>query len=224
MAERFCKEGAKVIVADISGQQDEVAKRLGVNCRGVHADVSKSADVQAMLATAISAFGRLDILCNNAAIDGVMAKTGEYKEEDFDQVWAVNGKSIFLGMRYAIPLMLASGGGSIVNTTSIASVVAFPTMIGYCAAKGAGLQMTRTTAAEYAAEGIRVNAIMPGPVRTGITQHMPAEYIEAVKNAVPQRRMAEPSEIANLALFLASEESSFITGAAMAADGGYTIL
>lgn len=223
-AERFCKEGAKVVVADISGRQDEVATRIGANCRAVHADVSKSADVQAMLEAARSAFGRLDILCNNAAIDGVMVKTGEYKEEDFDTVWAINGRSIFLGMRYAIPMMLATGGGSIVNTTSIASVVAFPTMIGYCAAKGAGLQMTRTAAAEYAAEGIRVNAILPGPVLTGITRHMPPEYIEAVKNATPQRRMADPSELANLALFLASDEASFITGAAMTADGGYTIL
>lgn len=224
MAERFCREGAKVIVGDISGRQNEVAKRIGANCRAVHADVSKGADVRAMLEAARASFGRIDILCNNAAIDGAMARTGEYTEEDFDQVWAINGRSIFLGMRYAIPMMLATGGGSIVNTTSIASVVAFPTMIAYCAAKGAGLQMTRTAAAEYAAEGIRVNAILPGPVKTGITQHMPAEYIEAVKNAVPQRRMADPAELANLALFLASDEASFITGAAMTADGGYTIL
>ena len=224
MADRFIREGAKVLIADISGRQDEVAKRLGPNCRAVRADVSRGPDVQAMLEAARAAFGRIDILCNNAAIDGAMAKTGEYKEEDFDHVWAVNGRSIFLGMRYVIPMMLANGGGSIVNTTSIASVVAFPTMIAYCAAKGAGLQMTRTTAAEYAAEGIRVNAILPGPVLTGITRHMPAEYIEAVKNVTPQRRMADPSELANLALFLASDEASFITGAAMTADGGYTIL
>jgi NAD(P)-dependent dehydrogenase (short-subunit alcohol dehydrogenase family) len=224
IAERFSREGAKVVVADISGRQNEVAGRIGGNARAVQVDVSKGTEVQAMFEVARSTFGRIDIVCNNAAIDGVMAKTGEYKEEDFDHVWAVNGRSIFLGMRYAIPIMLVTGGGSIINTTSIASVVAFPTMIGYCAAKGAGLQMTRTAAAEYAAEGIRVNAILPGPVLTGITRHMPAEYIEAVKNAVPQRRMAEPSELANLALFLASDESSFITGAAMTADGGYTIL
>lgn len=224
MAERFIREGAKVVIADISGAQDAVAERLGANCSAIRADVSRGADVRAIFERAKTKFGRLDILCNNAAIDGAMAKTGEYTEEDFDHVWAVNGRSIFLGMRYGIPLMLESGGGSIINTTSIASVVAFPTMIGYCAAKGAGLQMTRTAAAEYAAQGIRVNAILPGPVLTGITRHMPAEYIDAVKNAVPQRRMAEPAELANLALFLANDESSFITGAAMVADGGYTIL
>jgi NAD(P)-dependent dehydrogenase (short-subunit alcohol dehydrogenase family) len=148
IVERFCKEGARVVAADISGRQNDTARRVGSNCRAVQADVSKGADVRSMLETARSAFGRLDILCNNAGIDGVMAKTGEYSEEDFDRVWAINGRSIFLGMRYAIPMMLATGGGSIVNTTSIASVVAFPTMIAYCAAKGAGLQMTRTTAVE----------------------------------------------------------------------------
>ena len=224
IAERFCREGARVVAADISGRQNDTVRQIGANCRAVQADVSKGSDVQAMLETARSAFGRLDILCNNAGIDGAMAKTGEYSEEDFDHVWAVNGRAIFLGMRYAIPMMLATGGGSIVNTTSIASVVAFPTMVAYCAAKGAGLQMTRTAAAEYAAQGIRVNAILPGPVLTGLTRHMPAEYIEAVKNVTPQRRMADPSEVANLALFLASEEASFITGAAMTVDGGYTIL
>jgi NAD(P)-dependent dehydrogenase (short-subunit alcohol dehydrogenase family) len=224
IAERFCKEGARVVAADISGRQNDTAKRLGPNCRAVQADVSKSADVRAMLETARSTFGRLDILCNNAGIDGAMAKTGEYSEEDFDHVWAVNGRAIFLGMRYAIPMMLATGGGSIINTTSIASIVAFPAMIAYCAAKGAGLQMTRTAAAEYAAQGIRVNAVLPGPVLTGLTRHMPAEYIEAVKNVTPQRRMADPSEVANLALFLASDEASFITGAAMTVDGGYTVL
>lgn len=224
MAERFVLEGAKVIVADISGNQNEVAKRIGPNALAMQVDVSKGDQVKAMCEKAKEVFGRLDILVNNASIDGVMVKTGEYKEEDFDHIWGVNGRSVFLGMRYAIPIMLANGGGSIINTTSIASVVAFPTMVGYCGAKGAALQMTRTAAAEYAAEGIRVNAILPGPVRTGITRHMPAEYIEAVKNAVPQRRMAEPSELANLALFLASDESSFITGAAYTADGGYTIL
>jgi NAD(P)-dependent dehydrogenase (short-subunit alcohol dehydrogenase family) len=224
MAERFCREGAKVIAADISGAQNEVAARIGQACTPVHADVSKGSDIQAMIQVAASQYGRLDILCNNASIDGPMMPTADYSEADFDLVWGINGRSVYLGMHYAIPLMLASGGGSIVNTTSIASLVAFPTMIAYCAAKGAALQMTKTVAVEYAKQGIRANAILPGPVLTGITRHMPAEYIEAVKNATPQGRMADPSELANLALFLASDEASFITGAAMTADGGYTVV
>lgn len=139
IAERFSREGAKVIVVDISGRQNEVAQRIGANARTVPVDVSKDSEVLPMFEFARDTFGRIDIVCNNAAIDGVMP-------------------------------------------------------------------------------------ILPGPVLPGITRHTPAEYIVAVKIAVPQRRMAAPSELANLALFLACDESSFITGAAMTADGGYTIL
>lgn len=224
MAEMFCREGAKVIVADISGQQDVVAKNIGVDCVPFHADVSKSADIQAMLNLAVSKFGKLDVLVNNAAIDGGMMPTGEYTEAEFDHVWQVNGRSVFLGMRYGIPLMLANGGGSIVNTSSMASVVAFPTMAAYCAAKGAVSMMTKVAAVEYAGKGIRANVICPGAVLTGITRHMPAEYVDAVKKATPMGRMADPSEVANLGVFLASDESSFITGAQILIDGGYTSL
>ena len=114
-----------------------------------------------MLERATSHFGRLDVLCNNAGIEGDVVRTAECTEENFDRVWAVNGRAVFLGMRHAIPLLLAGGGGSIINTASMASVVAFPKMTAYCAAKGAVLMMTKTAAAEYAAKGIRVNAIAP---------------------------------------------------------------
>jgi NAD(P)-dependent dehydrogenase (short-subunit alcohol dehydrogenase family) len=223
-AKQYIAEGAKVIAADISGNQDKVAQELGANCVAVRADISKSADVQAMLNLAVSKFGRLDILCNNAGIDGVQALTGDYKEDDFDVIWGINGRGVFLGMRYAIPLMLKTGGGSIVNTASMASVVAFPQMVAYCAAKGAVLMMTKTTAAEYAAQGIRVNAICPGVIRTAITAHLPKEYIDAVAKATPMGRIAEASEVAQLAVFLGSDESSFITGTSVLIDGGYTAL
>jgi len=224
MAELFCREGAKVIAADISSQQKSVAGKIGGSCVPVHADVAKSADVQAMLYRAVSEFGRLDILVNNAAIDGEMLPTGEYSEEEFDRVWGINGRSVFLAMRYGIPLMLANGGGSIVNVSSMASIVAFPTMPAYCAAKGAVSMMTKVTAVEYATQGIRANVICPGAVVTGITKHMPAEYIDNVKASTPMGRMASPSEIAMLGLFLASDESSFMTGSLIAIDGGYTSL
>jgi NAD(P)-dependent dehydrogenase (short-subunit alcohol dehydrogenase family) len=223
-AKLYVAEGAKVVAADISGNQDKVAQELGASCVGVRADVSKTADVQAMLNTAVSKFGRLDILCNNAGIDGALGLTGEYKEEDFDLIWSINGRAVFLGMRYAIPLMLKTGGGSIVNTASMASMVAFPQMVAYCAAKGAVLQMTKTTAAEYASQGIRVNAICPGVIRTAITAHLPKEYIDAVAKATPMGRIAEASEVAQLAVFLGSNESSFITGTSVLIDGGYTAL
>jgi NAD(P)-dependent dehydrogenase (short-subunit alcohol dehydrogenase family) len=223
-ARRYVKEGAKVVAADISGKEESIAQELGADCVAVHADVSKTADVQAMLSTAVERFGRLDILCNNAGIDGALGLTGDYQESDFDLIWGINGRGVFLGMRYAIPLMLRSGGGSIVNTASMASVVAFPQMVAYCAAKGAVLMMTKTTAVEYAAKGIRVNAICPGVIRTGITSHLPKDYIDAVAKVTPMGRIAEAAEVADLAVFLGSNESSFITGTSVLIDGGYTAI
>ena len=222
MVEVFAREGAKVVAADISGQQKQVAESVGDDCLPVHADVSNGADVRAMLDAAISTFGRLDILCNNAGIDGHVGPAGEYSEENFDKVWSVNGRGVFLGMRYAIPLFLEAGGGVIINTSSMASSVAFPGMIAYCASKGAVEMMTKTAAAEYAAKGIRVNAICPGPIRTGITDTLPPELIAGVVSATPLGRYGDPIEVANLALFLASDESSFITGESILIDGGYT--
>jgi NAD(P)-dependent dehydrogenase (short-subunit alcohol dehydrogenase family) len=224
MVERFCKEGAKVIAADISGQQNDVAKAVGAACFPVQIDVAKSADVQMALNKAVEKFGRLDIICNNAGIDGALGKTGEYPEEEFDRIWQINGRGPFLGMRYGIPLLLKFGGGTIVNTVSIASLVAFPQMPAYCAAKGAVLMLTKSAAVEYAAQGIRVNAICPGTVKTALSMGMPAEYIDMALKAMPMQRIGQPSEIADVALFLASAESSFITGTMIVADGGYTAL
>jgi NAD(P)-dependent dehydrogenase (short-subunit alcohol dehydrogenase family) len=186
--------------------------------------VSKSEDVRKMLAAAVETFGRIDILHNNAGIDGAVAHTGEYEEADFDKVWSINGRGVFLGLRYAIPIMLETGGGSIINTASMASMVAFPGMPAYCAAKAAVIMLTKNAAAEYAGRGIRVNAISPGPIRTAITDSLPPELIKGVVDATPIGRFGDPSEVANLALFLASDESSFITGSEMLIDGAYTAL
>lgn len=223
-ARAFHREGAKVVLADISGQQDTVAGELGDNCLAVQCDVAKSEDVQAMLAAATDEFGRIDVLHNNAGIDGNVAHTGEYAEEDFDQVWGINGRGVFYGLRYGIPIMLEQGGGSIINTASMAASHAFPGMIAYCAAKGAVVMMTKTAAAEYAGQGIRVNAICPGTIRTGITDSLPPDLIKGVVDATPIGRFAEPSEVAELAVFLASDESSYITGEDVYIDGGYTLL
>ncbi len=224
IAERFIAEGAKVLAVDISGNQNAVAEALGPNCMPFHADVSKSADVQAMVAAAVSNFGGLHVMCNNAAIEGHMAPVAEYPEEEWDKVIAVNLRSVFLGMRYGIPAMLKSGGGSIVNTSSMAAMVAFPQMSAYCAAKGGVKQLTKTAAVEYAAQGIRANAICPGTIKTAITEALPPAYIEAIINANPVKRIAEASEVASLALFLASDESAFITATEITIDGGYTAL
>lgn len=221
---RFAQEGASVVAVDISGYQADTARAAGNACVACHADVSKTADVRAMLDLAVERFGRLDVLYNNAGIQGGLAKTADYEDDDFDRVVAVNLRSVFLGMKYAIPLMLKTGGGSIINTSSMAALVAFPMMAGYCASKGGVSMLTKLTAAEYAAEGIRVNAILPGAIDTGMTQALPADYLTGAVAGTPLGRIGGPGEIANLALFFASDESSFITGTLVPVDGGYTLL
>jgi NAD(P)-dependent dehydrogenase (short-subunit alcohol dehydrogenase family) len=221
--EAFIAEGAKVIAADVSGAQDALAERLGDNCVGVQADVSQEEDVQAMLQAALDTFGGLDVLYNNAGIDGAVAPTGEYSVADFDKVWAVNGRGVFLGLRFGIPIMLEHGGGSIINTASMAAELAFPGMTAYCASKGAVQMMTRNAAAEYARQGIRVNAILPGAIRTAITDSLPPDLIKGVADATPVGRYGTPAEIGSLAVYLASDESQFVTGASLLIDGGYSL-
>jgi NAD(P)-dependent dehydrogenase (short-subunit alcohol dehydrogenase family) len=221
-AELFHREGAKVVLADISGEQETLAKRLGDGAIGVHVDVSKPSDVEAMVDTAVKTFGKLDILYNNAGIDGLQAPTAEYTKEAWDQVIAVNLTGPFLGMRYAIPVMARNGGGSIISTASIAANVAFAHMPAYCASKGGVVMLTKTAAVEYAKDGIRVNVILPGVIGTGMTPSLPPDLIQGIKEKTPQNRIAAPFEIATVALFLASDDSSFITGESIAVDGGYT--
>lgn len=224
MVELFCSEGAKVVAADISGKQDEVARQIGAACLSVNVDVSRDDDVQAMIATAVDRFGKLDVLCNNAGIQGAIAPTADHDVEDFDRVVAVNMRGVFLGMKYAIPHMLRAGGGAIVNTSSMASIVAFPMLPGYVGSKGGINALTRVTAAEYAAQNIRVNAIAPGAIDTGMTRDLPPAYLEGAVKGTLMGRIGKPIEIANAALFLASDEASFITGAVLPVDGGYILV
>lgn len=223
-AKLFAAEGAKVVVADISGKETEVAAAAGPNAIATHVDVSKTADVQAMIKLAVDSFGRLDIIYNNAGVNGMLVSTHEYPEDEFDRIVAINLKGVFLGMKYAIPHMLKVGGGSIINTSSMAAIVAFPLMSAYCASKGGVSALTRLTAAEYAGQNIRCNAILPGAIDTGMTKGLPADYIAGAVAATPAGRIGTPEEIAGLALFLASDESSFITGTCTPVDGGYTVL
>ena len=224
MAELFHANGARVVIADVSGKQDELAAKLGDRCRAIKADVSNSKDVQTMLNLAVDSFGRLDVLCNNAGIQGSFALTADYGEADWDEVMAVNLRGVFLGMKYAIPHMLATGGGSIVNTSSMAAMVAFPSLPAYSASKGAVAMLTKVTAAEYASQGIRINAVLPGAIDTVMARAMRPDIIEGAIAATLMGRIGQPSEVANLALFLASDESSFITGTLIPVDGGYTLV
>ena len=224
IVERFCREGARVLAVDITGRQNDLAAEIGAACVPFQADVSRSEDVQAMFAAAKSEFGGLQVLCNNAGIQGPIVAAAEYPEDDYERVMAVNARSVFLGMRHGIPLMLESGGGSIVNTASMAAVVAFPQLLAYCGSKGAVRMMTKAAAIEYADRGIRVNCFCPGTIMTGMLSGMPDDYVDAVIQANPVKRVGEPREIADLALFLAGDESTFITGTEIVIDGGYTAL
>lgn len=224
IAIRFAQEGAHVVIVDISGGAEVSAALAGAGAVACRADVSKAADVQRAIGLAVERFGRLDIICNNAGIQGPLAPTADYDEDEWDRVIAVNLKGVFLGMKYAIPEMLKVGGGSIVNTSSMAAIVAFPTLPAYSASKGGVSCLTRLTAAEYASQGIRVNAILPGAIDTGMTRGMPKDYLDGAVAATLMGRIGRPEEIANLALFLASDEASFITGTGTQVDGGYTLV
>jgi len=223
-ARRFHEEGAKVVLADISGAQDVLAKELGEGALAVQTDVTNGQSIKAMIAAAVEEFGRLDVLHNNAGIDGEIHQVADMPEEAWDQVQAINLRGVFLGIHHAIPEMLKTGGGSIINTASMAATVAFPGMASYCAAKGGVVMLTKTAAAEYAAQGIRVNTISPGTIQTAITGHLPQDMIKAIIERNPVGRIADASEVASLAVFLASDESAFITGADHLIDGGYTLL
>ena len=221
----FAAEGARVIVADVSGDEETTAKEIGEAAVAVHADVSKSDDVRACVEAATSAWGRLDVMCNVAGIVAPPASIGDYDEALFDHVLAVNMKSTFYGMKYAIPALLATGGGSIINWASLASFLGMPGAAAYVASKGAVAALTRAAAVEYAAHGIRVNALVPGVIETGIIQKGRDAGFDpeamGILARIPIGRLGSSEEAANVALFLASDAASYVTGVLLPVDGGY---
>jgi NAD(P)-dependent dehydrogenase (short-subunit alcohol dehydrogenase family) len=227
MAEMFAAEGAKIVCADISGQQNDVAASLGDAAIAVHADVANEADVQNMIAVTEQKFGRLDILCNNAGFGGGMAPLHEQSTENWDRVHSVNLRGAFFGMKYGVISMMKTGGGSIVNTTSASGVVGWKHHSIYGAAKAGVNQLTKTGALDYAPHKIRVNAVVPGTIWTGLvpaskeTPEPPAGGYRLP--GIPLDRWGTAREIAAAALFLASDEASYITGVLLPVDGGYCI-
>jgi NAD(P)-dependent dehydrogenase (short-subunit alcohol dehydrogenase family) len=220
IAEMFAAEGAKVVCADISGHQDEVATMIGASAVGVHVDVCIPHDVELMVQTAVNHFGRLDIAINNAGFGGKSAPLHEIEDSDYDNVLGVNLKGVFLGMKHEIVAMLATGGGAIVNTASAAGIVGWKGKASYSAAKGGVIQLTKSAALDYATEGIRVNAVCPGMTWTGLAHGGVGGPPDGTPPQ-PMKRWGLPEELAAAALFLASDEASFITGAALSVDGGY---
>lgn len=227
-AQMFAHEGARVVVADTSekGGQETVAliAQAGDRAAFVKADVSKTADVQAMVETAVTRFGGLHVLFNNAAVAlvGRDGKVADIPEQVWDFVLAVNLTGVYLACKYAIPRMIQSGGGSIINNASIAALVAEPDLDAYTAAKGGVLSLTRSIAAGYARQNIRCNSIAPGLVRTPMAMSAASPLLERFEkeSLLP---MAEPEDVAYLVVYLASDESRYVTGATYVIDGGYTI-
>ena len=223
----FARAGAAVAVCDASDAAGEACaeelRSLGAEATFVRADVSRSADVEAAVATAVREFGGLHVLFNNAGIfpdgDGSPVDTSE---DVWHRVIDVNLKGVFLGCKHGIPAILESGGGSIINTASFVAVMGAATsQIAYTASKGGVLAMTREIAVEYARQGIRANALCPGPVNTPLLQEFLSDPdVRARRMAhIPMGRLAEPGEIARAALFLASEDSSYVNGATFLVDG-----
>ena len=225
MAEMFVREGAKVVCADRSGKEGEVAASIGSAAVGVHVDISDSAQVQHMIQTAEKTFGRLDILCNNAGFGGPMMPLHEQTDENFDNVQAVNLKGVFYGMKYGIISMLRTGGGSIVNTASAVGLVGWKHHSIYGAAKAGVIQMTKCAALDYADRNIRANCVCPGYTWTGLVKQSAVHPVPPPDTpsppGVPMGRWGLASELAAAALFLASDEASLITGVALPVDGGY---
>jgi NAD(P)-dependent dehydrogenase (short-subunit alcohol dehydrogenase family) len=225
MALLFAREGAKVVCADRSGAEEKIAAQIGAAAVAVYADVSISADIQNMIRIAEQRFGRLDVLVNNAGFGGPMRPLHEQPEDDYDVIQAVNLKGVFLGMKYGITSMLKTGGGAIVNTASAAGLVGMKHHSIYGAAKAGVIQLTKTAALDYATQNIRVNAICPGMTWTGLVkasvEHpVPPPGTKPPFN-VPMDRWGLASELAAAALFLASDDASYITGVALPVDGGY---
>lgn len=230
----FANLGARVVVVDRDAAGGEAAagaiRQQGGEARFVAADVTKSADVQNYVKAALDAYGAIDCFFNNAGIEGKVAATADYDEAMFDAVMGVNVKGVFLGLRHVLPVMLKQGKGAVVNTASVAGLVATPGMPAYVASKHAVIGLTKTAAGEVARHGVRVNAVCPGPVDTRMIHALetqldpadPAGVGKRYQSAIPSGRYTTPEEIANMVLFLCSDLASNITGGQYVVDGGRT--
>ena len=227
-ARLFAREGSKVVLGDVLDEQGKAVEAeipgLGGDATYAHLDVTDAGDWRAAVETTVSAYGKLDILVNNAGIL-IRAALEDTSEEDWDRIMAINAKGVFLGTKHAIPAMRRAGGGSIINISSEAGLVGNTYGVSaYGATKGAVRLLSKMTAIEYAKDKIRCNSVHPGPTETPMMQGMleVSAAREAVVRRIPAGRLGRPEDIAYGVLYLASDESSFVTGAELVIDGGIT--
>jgi NAD(P)-dependent dehydrogenase (short-subunit alcohol dehydrogenase family) len=226
----FAREGARIVLTDVADEAGEVTaaeiRDAGGEAAFVHADVSKESDAKAMVDAAVERFGGLHVLYNNAGV--MMPEDGSVDSTD-ERIWditlGVNVKGVAFGCKYGVPAIIASGGGSIVNVASfVAWMGAATSQTAYTASKGAVLAMTREIAVEYARRGVRCNALCPGPIETPLLMQLLSDDAKRQRRFVhiPMGRLGQAEELAKAALFLASDDSSFMTGASLIVDGGIT--
>ena len=219
----LANEGARVTVADrvpAGGRKTvRMINEAGGEAIFIKANVSKSAEVQRMIETTLGTYGRLDILCNNAGILGTYAPAVHTTEKDWDSIIDTNLKGVFLGSKYAIPVMVKQGGGVIINTGSTSGILGVAGMPAYSASKAGVVQLTKVIALECAHLNIRVNCICPGGIRTPMVKYIPEETF---RKGQPVGRTGRPEEVAQAVLYLASDDASFATGAVLVIDGGVT--
>jgi len=230
-AQRYASEGAKVMIADINEAEAAETVRMiadaGGEARFVRTDIRSANDIANMVRETVSAFGRLDAAFNNAGTPGSFTNVVDCTEEEWDQVHVLNLKSVFLCMKYEIPAMLENGGGAIVNTASEAAKHPAPHMATYVATKAGVVGLTRSAALDFAPQNIRVNALLPGPTVTPMlmrgTQGLDRS-LDAFGARLPMSRVGQPHEQADVAIWLTSDQSSFVTGMAISADGGLNLI
>jgi 3-oxoacyl-[acyl-carrier protein] reductase len=226
---RFASEGARLVVADLDAAAEEVAGAIqaaGGEAAFQRCDVSRAADAETLVTAAVARFGGIDVLYNNAAIQlhGHDVRAHELAEEIWDRTMATNLKGVWLCSKYAIPVMIARGGGTIIHAASPTGLRAAPPYTAYSASKGGVIALMRTMAAEYARDNIRVNAIVPGPIETPLTSAIFADSETRARllAATPLGRLGTPDDVVGLLVFLASDEARFCTGGLYMADGGQT--
>jgi NAD(P)-dependent dehydrogenase (short-subunit alcohol dehydrogenase family) len=221
----YAKEGANVVVSDVNVEKGEETVQLIIREGGkavfFKADTAKPEDNEALVLCALNTYGSLHIACNNAGVGGPAAPVGEYPIEGWDKVIAINLSGVFYGMRYQIPAMLKSGGGAIVNMTSILGNVGFANSSAYVAAKHGVVGLTKNIALEYGPSGIRANAVGPAFIKTPLLDDFDEATLKWLESKHPVGRLGTPEEVAELVLWLSSDKASFITGSYYAADGGY---